>query len=219
MKVAVASDVVMTRVLSDSEMDGVMASMGAKLVAAGFTPLVHTRRLLTYQAEYDRKRGIYVGVFAPIGPVAPGLGLPLGKRGAKVVSTVVQVTDLPVAFSVDGGPGVEVPVALAFGISAPRRLLPDLEGALAACRVTMEQALAGAGDFLAGMSFDKRVPGVECDHCGHAQEVTVPIRITRVDGGRGYGPGGSTTVPCSNTGCGRSFEVTWDSVVVELSFR
>lgn len=184
-----ASNVITTRVLSDGELDNLMNSIGAHLMSQGFTPLVNTKKLLDYR------------------PAA---------HGKRATGIVIQVEELPVSFSVDDGPQVSIAVGLAFGISAPAPLYQALASMLVPYAADVEQLKGNAGQFLAGRAFNKKVPGVACDHCGHIQEVTIPFSITRIEGNCGYGPGGSATVVCSNRACNRSFPVTWDDVIIEI---
>jgi hypothetical protein len=213
-----SSNVVCTRLLSAGEMESVMADIGVVLLAARFAPQAHTNRLLTYQREYGRKSPVYAGLFLPIKVVAPGVAFPLGKGKSKSARAVVKVTDLPVSFSVDEGSAIDIVVGHAFGISAPDDVRPRIEGVLEPYQEDPERLSGGAAQHLVGRPLQKKVPGVACDHCGTVQEVSIPTEIARVEGNRGYGPGGSASVMCSNPLCRKSFDVTWDSVVVEVDF-
>lgn len=71
---------------------------------------------------------------------------------------------------------------------------------------------------LAGSTFDIEQE-VECDKCGFKQKVNIPVKIERIDGRKGYGPGGAITVICQNPDCGQPFEVTWDDVVFEIDLK
>jgi hypothetical protein len=218
MKNKPASRLVTTRVLLDREIDSIMADIGARLLAEGYAPQVHTARLLSYEKETSKKQAVYGGLFLPIKVVAPGVALPIRKASSKAVSAVVKVTDLPISFSVETGEPQDVVVGHAFGVSAPDDVRAKIEGVLRPFAESLEYLEAHAADFLVGRSFNKKVAGVECDHCGHAQEVTIPVEIARIDGSTGYGPGGTASVVCSNPECHKSFDVTWDSVVVEIGF-
>jgi hypothetical protein len=68
---------------------------------------------------------------------------------------------------------------------------------------------------LAGKTFEIEKE-VECEHCGCKQKAILPVQVERVEGNKGYGPGGSITVVCINPECGKSFEVTWDNVVFDI---
>lgn len=57
---------------------------------------------------------------------------------------------------------------------------------------------------------------VECDHCETKQMITIPVKVEKVEGKTGYGPGGSMTVKCSNPECSKNFTVTWDNVVFDI---
>jgi hypothetical protein len=71
---------------------------------------------------------------------------------------------------------------------------------------------------LVGEGLQKKVE-IACDNCGQHQLVSIPLRIERVDGDKGYGPSGSITVTCSNPSCQKPFEANWDNVIVELEFK
>lgn len=210
------SKVVATRFMPDRELEGVMSTIGMQLMARGYYPRAHTMKLLVYEAEGKAKRGVLVGGFVPVGPVAPGAGVSLRKQGSREARVVVQVTDLPISFSVDEGSNTDITVALAFGISAPAAVFPAIESVLAPYVVDPEQVKARAGEFLQGVTFQKKVPDVTCEHCGRTQEVTIPTTISSIEANRGYGPGGSAAVVCSNPECRKTFTVEWDSVEVEV---
>jgi hypothetical protein len=114
---------------------------------------------------------------------------------------------------------VNITVALAFVVSVPAPLFSTIASMLSPYAVDTDQVEVHAGEFLAGRTFDKKVPGVACDHCGTVQEVTIPISISRIEGDRDYGPGGSATVLCSNPGCNKTFPVNWDNVIVEIDMK
>lgn len=211
-----ASAVIPIRVLTDAQLDNVMGMVGTLLVADGFLPLTHTRRLLTYQKELKRKGGVYVGALVPLGPVAPGVGLPVSKPGSKVATAVVNVTDLPIDFHAEDGSSEQVVAALAFGISAPPDLLRSISEVVSPYAVELDEVKANIGQLLVGKTFQKTIPDIACDHCGYVQQVTVPIRIARIEGSLGHGPGGTATVLCSNPACLKTFEVTWDNVVIQV---
>jgi len=183
-----SSTVIATRVLDQSELESLMASVGGFLIAQGFTPLAHSPRLLNYALET--------------------------RRGRCKAQVMVQVTDLPIEFTAEDGSSQRIAAAYAFGIAAPGTLLQGITDLIAPYQIELEQASANAGQLLKGKKFDKKVPGVSCDQCGFVQEVTVPIEIERVEGTQGYGPGGKVTVVCCN--CGKPFEVDWDNVVIEI---
>lgn len=210
------SEVIPVRLLTDSELDNLTNSMGAGLMAAGYAPRVHTRKLLRYELEGLSGRPKYVGLFAPLGWFAPGVAVPAGGRKARKTAVVVQVTDLPFTFSVEPDRGIDVPVGHAFGISAPGEVFGPLAALLAPYREELEAMKRDACRVLEGVSFVKKVPGVACDHCGFVQEVPIRITVERVDGHTAYGPGGSCTVACSNPACGQTFPVSWDGIVFKI---
>jgi hypothetical protein len=191
MKNKTSSAVTATRVLDQGELESLMAQIGGLLAARGFTPLVHTPRLLNYALEK--------------------------RRGRRTASVLVQVTDLPIDFTPEYGSSQRIVAAYAFGVAAPDTVLPGITELISPYQVDPERVSANAGQLLKGKNFEKKVPGVACEHCGQVQEVTVPIEITRIEGNRGYGPGGKATVICSNPACRKPFEVDWDNVVVEIN--
>jgi DNA-directed RNA polymerase subunit RPC12/RpoP len=188
MRNKVSSTVIATRVLDQGELESLMAQIGGFLIARGFTPLAHAQRLLDYALET--------------------------RRGHRKETVLVQVTDLPIDFTAEDGSSLRIAAAYAFGVAAPSTMLPAITDLIAPFQIELAEASANSGQLLRGKKFEKKVPGVACDHCGFVQEVTVPIEVERVEGARGYGPGGRTSVVCSN--CGKPFEVTWDNVIVEI---
>jgi hypothetical protein len=213
MKKRQSSNVISTRVLTSTEMERVMADIGVVLIGAGYEPQVHTSRLLSYEKASSGKAPVYGGFFLPIKPFAAGVALPVGKGGSKGLKAVVTVTDLPIDFSGESGPPMEVIIGHAFGVSAPDDVRARIEGVLAPFVDTLEHLKAHAADALVGRTFNK-VASVVCDNCGLEQEATVPIQISRIEGNTGYGPGGKASVVCSE--CRKSFDVTWDSVGVQI---
>jgi hypothetical protein len=118
---------------------------------------------------------------------------------------------------VDERDTVRLPVCLRFEINAPAGIRNQITRVLAPCAVDIDLLIEHPEGVLVGKTFEKKVE-VSCDHCGRPQEVSIPFQIERVDGTKGYGPGGSMTVTCSNPGCGKPYKVTWDNVIVELVF-
>ena len=58
---------------------------------------------------------------------------------------------------------------------------------------------------------------MKCEFCDEEFEVTVPVRIQKVIGNKGYGPGFSTKQECPK--CGELNECTWAKTVVEIRMR
>ena len=58
---------------------------------------------------------------------------------------------------------------------------------------------------------------VKCDHCGFSQEVKLPVKLLRVEGAKGHGPGGQISITCVN--CGKLFNVTWDDVSFDIDIH
>lgn len=192
-----ASTGITTRVFSDRDLENFLSAIGTHLRSHGYSPQVHSKSLLDYRAATPAKRGIF------------------GKKLTNA-DVVIKITELPIGFSVDEGPTVTITVGLGFVINAPAPLCQTFAAWLAPYVASPDELLSSAGQFLAGRTFNKRLAGLACEHCGHVQEVTIPFSISRIEGNRGYGPGGSTTVVCSNSACNKSFIVNWDSIVVEI---
>jgi hypothetical protein len=201
MKYKVTSSVISTRLLSERERDGVLSSIGGALFASGYEPCHHGRDLLEYQKVTKRSSGI-----------------PL-LWGPKVEYTraVVRVTDLPIEFTPEGAAPVEVIVGHAFGISAWTPVRQDIEKMLAPFTKGIDELKAGAPQYFVGRTVYKKTT-VECDHCGTSQAVTIPLQVTSMEGDIGHGPGGRMTVTCSNPECSKEFEVTWDSVAIQVQY-
>lgn len=66
---------------------------------------------------------------------------------------------------------------------------------------------------LVGQTFETQQE-VECEHCGEKFEVTVPVRIQKVVGNRGFGPGYTTKQACP--ACGELDEYHWDKTVATI---
>lgn len=184
-----------TRLLTDGELDNLMNSFGAYLTSQGFIPLVHSRKLLQYQAQTQGKRGH------------------AGKK-SEVLQVSVRVEDLPIGFGVDAGQEIDVPIGHAFGVSAPSLISSTMVSMLAPYAEDIERLKENSGKYLVGITFNKRVPGVVCDHCGYVQEVTIPISISSVEGIRGMVQDGSVTVICKK--CNKSFPFSWVNVTIEI---
>lgn len=210
------SEVVATRVLSTSELDNLTNAMGAYLMAQGYEPQAHTNKMLRYELAAAGRRGIYVGLFAPLNWIAPGIAIPVGGKKPGASAVVVQVTDLPFTFGVDEGPGVDITVGHAFGISAPASVFSALREMVSPYAEDLDKLKSRACSVLEGRTFRKKVPGIACDHCGTVQEVPIQVAVERVEGNTAYGPGGSTTAVCSNPACGKTFPVSWDRVVFQI---
>lgn len=119
---------------------------------------------------------------------------------------------------VDEREAVRLPVCLRFDIDGPAAIRNQITRVLAPHAIDIDRVIEHPERVLVGKTFEKKVE-VSCDHCGRPQEVSIPFQIERVEGDRGYGPGGSINVTCYNSGCNKPFEVTWDNVIVELVFR
>lgn len=191
------SNIITTRALSEGELANLFNSIGSYLLSQGMARQSHSMSLLDYRVVVPAKRGIF------------------GKR-SRSIEVVVQVTELPVKYSVGGGPQINITAGLAFSIRAPSTLYQTVASFIAPYAATTELLQVNAAKALAGTTFEKRVPGVACDHCGYVQEIAIPCSIERIEGNLGYGPGGAVTVTCSNRACNMSFPVSWDNVIVQI---
>jgi hypothetical protein len=66
---------------------------------------------------------------------------------------------------------------------------------------------------LEGQTFETQQE-VECEHCGEKFEVTVSVRILKVVGNKGFGPGYSTKEECPS--CGELNKYEWDQTVATI---
>jgi site-specific DNA-methyltransferase (adenine-specific) len=69
---------------------------------------------------------------------------------------------------------------------------------------------------LEGQTFETQQE-VECEHCGEKFPVTVPVRIEKVVGTKGYGPGYTTKQECPK--CGKLDEYHWDKTVADIDLK
>jgi hypothetical protein len=199
--------------MEDKELDGLLASIGAGLVAEDFMPQGSVPGLYVY--EKRKKPSIVITILLLLLWIIPGIVYLLLAGGREVVS--IQITELPLNLQVDDKDTVRLPVCLRFDINAPASIRNQINMVLAPFVIVIDRLIEHPEGVLVGKTFEKKVD-VNCDHCGRPQEASIPFQIERVDGTRGYGPGGSITVTCSNPDCGKPFEVTWDNVIVELAF-
>lgn len=183
------STVISTRPLSALEMDNVLSAIGAELFARGYQPQLHSRNLLEYRRQLKRR---------------------------KYAQAIVRVADLPVEFTGEEGGPEEIVAGHAFGVSATPDVAGVIAGLLQPYEETTESLISRSSSLLVGRTFVKKVPDVECDHCGTKQVVTVPVKIDRIEGTRGYGPGGCVEVKCCN--CHKMFDVTWTDATIEIRF-
>lgn len=56
---------------------------------------------------------------------------------------------------------------------------------------------------------------VTCEFCEKEYVVTLPLKIERVEGTRGYDPGGSITATCP--ACGKDNEYAWTDAVIDIT--
>lgn len=66
---------------------------------------------------------------------------------------------------------------------------------------------------LKGQTFETQQE-VKCDSCGEKFEVTVPVKIQKVVGDKGFGPGYSTKQECP--ACGELNKYHWDQTVANI---
>lgn len=212
------SKVVTVRLMTDDELDGLMSLIGAYLMSRDYVPLLHTRKMIHYvPAILQRKRRACIGLFVPVGPVVPGVAFSVGGKKPRTPQAIVRVTDLPVGLGVDGGPSTDIAVGHALGVLAQGPVYDEICGMIAPYSESLERLKAQSGKHVVGMKFDKKVPGVACDFCGHKQEIIIRPEITEVEGTIGTGPAGSAHIACSS--CGKTFEVEWTGVVVEICWK
>lgn len=69
---------------------------------------------------------------------------------------------------------------------------------------------------LEGQTFETQQE-VECEYCGDKFEVTVPVRIQKVVGNKGFGPGYSTKQECP--ACGELNKYHWDKTVATIEIQ
>lgn len=69
---------------------------------------------------------------------------------------------------------------------------------------------------LEGQTFETQQE-VECESCGEKFEVTVPVKIQKVVGSKGFGPGYSTKEEC--LACGELNKYEWDKTVVTIEIQ
>lgn len=207
-----ANQSVVARRIDEFELRGLLASIGAVLVAQGFVPRGSVPGL--YVFERKKRPSIIITILLLLLFIVPGIIYLIIGGEHTVVS--IKVTELPLNIQVDGGNTVQLPVCLSFVVRAPGKISKQIAGILAPFAIDIGTVLEHPGSVLVGETLYKQAE-VDCEHCGQRQQVSIPFRIERVEGDRGYGPGGSITVTCSNTRCRMPFEVDWDNVIVELS--
>jgi len=202
---------VITRLFEHSELEGLLASIGAGLVAQGFVPQGNVPGLYVY--ERKKRPSVVITILLLLLWIIPGIVYIILGGERTVVS--IKVTELPLGIQVDGADAIWLPVCLTFIINAPPKFRKQIAGVLAPYAIDIDRVIEHPGLVLVGKTLQKTIE-VDCDHCGRPRQVSIPLRIDRVEGDRGYGPGASITVTCCNPGCGKPFEVTWDNVIVEL---
>lgn len=201
-----------TRLIDDKELAGLLASIGAGLVGQGFMPQGNVPGLYVY--EKRKRPSVIIAILLLLIGIIPGVVYLLLAGGREVVS--IQVAELTLNLQIDETDEIRLPACLGFDITAPHGIRKQVTGALAPYAIDLDWIIEHPEGLLTGKTFQKKVT-VSCDHCDKPQQVSIPFKIERVDGERGYGLGGSLTVTCSDRGCNKPFEVTWDNVIVELS--
>ncbi|HEY5531111.1 MAG TPA: hypothetical protein VIK22_03830 [Candidatus Anoxymicrobiaceae bacterium] len=202
---------VITRLIEDSELQGLLASIGAGLVGQGFVPQGNVPGLYIYTRK--RRPSVAITILLLLLWIIPGI-IYLFIGGQRAVVSI-NVTELPLGIEIDGADAVQLPVCLSFMINAPTKFRKQITRVLAPYSIDIDYVIAHPEQVLVGQTLQKRVE-VDCEHCGRHQQVSLPFRIDRVEGNRGYGPGSSMTVTCCDPSCGKPFEVDWDNVVVGL---
>jgi len=206
-----ANQGVITRLFEPRELDGLLASIGAGLVAQGFLPRGNVPGLYVY--ERKKTPSILITILLLLLWIIPGIIYLLVGGERAVVS--IEVTELPLNIEVDGAEPIRVPVCLSFIVNAPGKFRQQIMRSLAPHAIDVDNIIDHPGLVLVGKTLQKRIE-VDCEHCGRRQWVSLPFRIDRIEGDRGYGPGGTLTVTCCNPSCGKPFEVDWDNVIVQL---
>lgn len=203
-----------TRLLDQREQEGLIASIGAGLVAEGFTLQGNVPGL--YVFEKRKRPSIIITILLLLLWIIPGI-IYLLLGGSREVASI-RVTELPLNIQVDAREAVRLPVCLSFSVNATAKVRKQISGVLAPYAIDIDKIIEHPEQILVGETLEKKVE-VECDFCCRTQDVAVPFRIETVEGNRGFGPGGSLTVICSNPDCRKPFEVTWDNVIIELEFK
>ncbi|MHB8896782.1 MAG: hypothetical protein ACYC99_16630 [Candidatus Geothermincolia bacterium] len=205
---------IVTKLMGEKELEGVLASIGARLAAEGFVPKGGVPGLFVF--ERKKEPSILITILLLLLWIIPGIVYLLLAREHTIVS--IEVRELPLNIQVDGSDTDPMPVGLSFGINAPMKITRQITNMLSPYTIDVDQMIAHPQLLTIGKTFVKQTE-VDCDHCGRRQTVSIPLRIEGVVGTKGYGPGGSITVTCGNPDCGKPFEVTWDSSVAELDFK
>ncbi|MBK5093106.1 MAG: hypothetical protein JJE48_06290 [Actinobacteria bacterium] len=205
---------VITRILEEKELERLVSSIGSMLVAEGFMPQGNVPGLYVY--EKKKRPSVVITILLLLLLIIPGIVYLLLGGSRTVVS--IQVTEVPLNLKIDDRDKISIPIGLGFGIKAPGSIGKRIVKILEPHEIDPSCIEAHPEQLVIGMDFQKKVQ-VGCDHCGMTQEAAVPLHIKKVEGDRGYGPGGKMTVTCTNPDCGRQFDVTWDNVIVQLDFK
>jgi hypothetical protein len=205
------SSTVVIRRIDERELDGILSTIGASLAADGFVPKGSVSGLFVF--EKKKEPNILVALVLLLLAIIPGIVYLFLGGEHQVVS--IKVSEIPLPIGVDGAETILSPDCLGFNITAPSKIINKIKAMLSPYAVDVDRMTEPRGQVLVGGTAEKRME-VTCDHCGQRQEVTVTLRIDRVVRKKGYGPGGSITVTCSNPNCQKPFEVSWGKVVADI---
>jgi len=201
--------------IEPEQLDALLASAGEMLAAGGFIPQGSTPGLYAYQK--NRRPSIIIAVLLLLLWIIPGL-IYLFLGGRKEVVTVRTGRLSEIEFPITGAVWLsEIPPVFLVNVRAPAGTRRQILSALEPYAVDLDYLVAHPGQIFVGRSLGKKQM-IDCEHCGHVQEITIPFVVDRVEGNRGYGSGGSITVTCENPQCGKPFEVDWDNVILDLQF-
>ena len=100
-----ASSGVVTRLVDDKELAGLLAYIGAGLVGKGFIPRGNVPGLYVY--EKRKRPSVVIAILLLLVGIIPGVVYILLAGGREVVS--IQVTELPVNLQIDGTDEIRLP--------------------------------------------------------------------------------------------------------------
>lgn len=197
--------------IDERELDGLLASIGSTLASQGFVPQGGTPGLYVFQKE--KKPSILLTILLLLLWIIPGIIYLIW--GWKKTVVAIQVVDLPLKLDLDEGSRSEVNACYTIGVKGPADIRRWVINSFAPYALDLDHLQEHPEETLLGKEFEKRVQ-VDCEHCGHLQEVVIPYTIERVEEGVGYSSGGSKTVICINPECNKPFDITWDRIIIEI---
>jgi len=137
---------VITRLIQKDELDGLLASIGAGLVAQGFVPQGNVPGLYVY--ERKKRPSVVITILLLLLWIIPGIIYLIIGGERTVVS--IKVTELPLNIEVDGADAIRVPVCLSFIINAPPKFRKQIAGVLAPYAVDVDSIIEHPGLVLVG---------------------------------------------------------------------